>query len=94
MSADCVAYPLDSTVGDRRCKLGAVPVVADRFDGAAFHRFLAETFFVGCLRLLVNVRVAAIIVPFEQSMPLMFEEIRAGAMFRLRLNQSAGTLLR
>jgi len=56
---------LDSAVRDRRYKLGAVPVVADRFDGAAFHRFLAETFFVGRLRLLVNVGVAAIIIPFE-----------------------------
>jgi hypothetical protein len=45
--------------------LGAVPVVADRFDRAAFHRFFAETFFVGRLRLLVDVRVAAVIVPFE-----------------------------
>jgi hypothetical protein len=45
--------------------LRAVPVVADRFDWAAFHRFLAEAFFVWRLRLFVNVGVAAIIIPFE-----------------------------
>jgi len=56
---------LDSTVGDRRYKLRAVPVVSDRFDRATFHCFFAETFFVGRLRLLVNVRVAAVIVSFE-----------------------------
>jgi hypothetical protein len=56
---------LDPTVRDHRYKLCAVPVVADRFDRAAFHRFFAETFFVGRLRLLVHVRVAAIIIPFE-----------------------------
>jgi hypothetical protein len=45
--------------------LRAVSVIADRFDWAAFHRFFAETFFVGCLRLLVYVGVPAVIVPFE-----------------------------
>jgi len=52
-------------VGDHRYTLRAVPVVADRFDGAAFHSFFAQTFFVWRLRLLVNIGVAAIIVPFE-----------------------------
>ena len=47
------------------CHLSAVSVVADRFDRTAFHRFFAKTFFVGRLRLLVNVRVAAVIVPLE-----------------------------
>jgi hypothetical protein len=56
---------LDSAIRDRRYELGAVPVVADRFDGTAFHRFFTETFFVGCLRLLVHVGVAAVIVPFK-----------------------------
>jgi hypothetical protein len=56
---------LDSAVEDRPCKLGAIPVVADCFDWAAFHRFFAETFFVGRLRLLVNVGVAAVIIPLE-----------------------------
>src|SRR2546423_8516616 len=37
-------------------------VGADRFDRAAFHRFLAERFFLGALGLLVNEGVAAIIV--------------------------------
>jgi hypothetical protein len=37
---------------------------------------------------------AIMLFPFEQSMPLMFEEIRASGTLRLRLNQSAGTLLR
>src|SRR5258708_40117219 len=44
---------------------GAVPVVADRFDRAAFHRFFAEAFFVRRLRLLVHVGVPAVIVSFE-----------------------------
>ena len=43
----------------------AVPVAADRFDRAAFHRFFAETFFVRRLRLLVHVGVPAVIVSFE-----------------------------
>src|SRR2546423_10716092 len=37
-------------------------VGADRFDRAAFHRFLAERFFLGALGLLVNEGVAAIVV--------------------------------
>ena len=43
--------------------LGAV--VADRFDRATFHRFLAESFFLGRLRLLVNVGVSAVVVALE-----------------------------
>src|SRR5262249_53995134 len=46
-------------------ELRAVPIVADRFDRAAFHCFFAKTFFVRRLRLLVHVGVAAIIVSFE-----------------------------
>jgi hypothetical protein len=45
--------------------LGAIPVTANRFDWTAFHRFFAETFFVGRLRLLVHVGMTAVIVPFE-----------------------------
>jgi hypothetical protein len=56
---------LDPTIRDRRHKLCAVSVVPDRFNRTPFHGFFAETFFVGRLRLLVNVRVAAIIVPFK-----------------------------
>jgi hypothetical protein len=37
---------------------------------------------------------AIMLFPFEQSMPLIFAEIRASATLWLRLNQSAGTLLR
>jgi hypothetical protein len=48
-----------------RYHLGAVPVIADRFDGAAFHRFFTKAFLFGRLRLLVNIRVATVIVPFE-----------------------------
>jgi len=64
LSADGVAYAWDSAVGTP-LQLGAVPVVADRFDWTPFHRFFAETFFIRRLRLLVNVRVPAIIIPFE-----------------------------
>ena len=40
-------------------------VIADRFDWTAFHRFLAERFFLRSLRLFINVGVAAIVVAFE-----------------------------
>jgi hypothetical protein len=39
-------------------------VVPDRFDRATFHRFLAKRFFLGALRLFVNVGVAAVVVAF------------------------------
>src|SRR2546423_8715948 len=38
-------------------------VAADGFDGATFHRFLAERFFVGSFRLLIDEGVAAVVVP-------------------------------
>ena len=65
MSADCVACPLDPTVGERRYKLGAVPVVADRFDRAAFHCLFAKSFFFRRFRLFIDIRVAAVVVPLE-----------------------------
>src|SRR5471032_2943370 len=37
-------------------------VIADRFHGTAFHRFLAKLLLFGSRRLLVNVGVAAIII--------------------------------
>jgi hypothetical protein len=40
-------------------------VVADGFDGAAFHGFFAARFFVGRGRLLVNERIAAVVVALE-----------------------------
>ena len=40
-------------------------VIADCFDWAPFHRFLAERFFLGSLRLFINVGVAAVVVTFE-----------------------------
>jgi hypothetical protein len=43
--------------------LGAV--VTDRFYWAAFHRFLAKAFFFGRLRLFVDERMTAIVIPFE-----------------------------
>src|SRR6266404_5677262 len=39
-------------------------VAADRLDRAAFHRLLAERFFLGTFRLLVNEGVAAVVVAF------------------------------
>src|SRR5207248_785509 len=41
------------------------PVVSDRFDRAAFHCFLATSFFLGILRLFVNVGMPSVIVAFE-----------------------------
>ena len=40
-------------------------VVADRFDGATFHRFLAKRFLFGRLGLLVNVGVTAVVISLE-----------------------------
>src|SRR5438034_9974472 len=45
--------------------LRAVPVVADRFDRTAFHGFFAESLFFWRLRLFIDVRMAAVIVPLE-----------------------------
>jgi hypothetical protein len=45
--------------------LGAVPVIANRFDGAAFHRFFTKPFLIGGLWLFINVGVATVIIPFE-----------------------------
>jgi hypothetical protein len=55
---------LVSAVTDRY-RLRAVPVVADGLDRTAFHRFSAKSFFLRRLRLLVNVRMTAVIVPFK-----------------------------
>jgi hypothetical protein len=40
-------------------------VVANRFDGATFHRFFAERFLLWGLWLLVNVGMAPVVVPLE-----------------------------
>jgi hypothetical protein len=40
-------------------------VVAYRFDGTTFHCFFAKSFFFRRLRLFINVRMTAVIVPFE-----------------------------
>jgi hypothetical protein len=48
-----------------RAMLDLSAVVTDGFDRAAFHRFLAKTFLLGRLGLLVNERMTAVIVPFE-----------------------------
>ena len=43
-------------------QLGSVG--ANGFNGAAFHRFFAKRLFLGTLGLLINERMAAIVVPF------------------------------
>src|SRR5215469_9337385 len=45
--------------------LGAVPVIADRFDRTAFHSFFAKSFFIRRLWLFIDVGMAAVIVSFE-----------------------------
>jgi hypothetical protein len=40
-------------------------VVANGLDRTAFHRFFAKSFFVWCLRLFIDVGMAAVIVPLE-----------------------------
>src|SRR5438105_3610612 len=39
-------------------------VAADRFDGATFHGFLAERFFLGIFGLLIDEGMAPVVVPF------------------------------
>jgi hypothetical protein len=48
-----------------RYHLGAISVIANGFNRAAFHRFSAEPFLVLRLRLLVNVGVATVVIPLE-----------------------------
>jgi len=45
--------------------LGAISIIAYGFDRAALHRFFAEPLLVWRLRLLVNVGVAAVVIPLE-----------------------------
>jgi hypothetical protein len=45
--------------------LRTVPVVADGLDRTTFHGFFAESLFVRCLWLFIDVRMAAVIVSFE-----------------------------
>ena len=40
-------------------------IVTDGFDRAAFHCFLAKTFFLRSLRLFINVGMATVVVPLE-----------------------------
>src|SRR5215471_14961434 len=47
------------------CHLRAVAVIADCFDRAAFHRFLAESLFLRRLWLFVDIRMAAVVIAFE-----------------------------
>src|SRR6266571_6233633 len=55
----------NATVIDRRYRKILTSVVTDRFDRAAFHRFFAESFFLGRFGLLVDVGVTAVVVAFE-----------------------------
>jgi hypothetical protein len=64
VSADVLAFPLDSAVVDHRYRTLRA-IVTDGFHGATFHRFFAEPFFFRRFRLLVNVGMAAIIVALE-----------------------------
>jgi len=79
-------------------------VVADRFDRATFHRLFAKTFFLGRLRLLVNVGVAAVVVALEirgRSFPAqiavdaLFIDIEfAGGIFRIFVGNVGHNFLR
>ena len=54
--------------GVRRSQIAATElcaVVPDRFDRAAFHRLFAKSFFFRRLRLFIDIRVAAVVVPLE-----------------------------
>src|SRR4051794_36834297 len=43
----------------------ALPVIANRLNRAAFHRFFAKALFLGAFRLFVDERVTTVIVAFE-----------------------------
>ena len=51
--------------GSPRSRLILRAVVTDRFDRATFHRFLAQTLFLGRFRLLVNELMTAVVVALE-----------------------------
>src|SRR5436190_14067391 len=51
--------------GSRAYHLRAIAATPDSFDRAAFHCFLAKSFFLRRLGLFVNVRMPAVVVPFE-----------------------------
>ena len=82
--------------------LGAV--VADRFDRTTFHRLFAETFFLGRLRLLVNVGVTAIVIALKirgRSLPaqiavdaLLIDVEFAGGIFRIFVGNIGHNFLR
>src|SRR5262245_9586949 len=56
-------------------------VVTDRFDRATFHRFLAKTFFLRRFRLLVDIRVTAVVVPLEVGGRCFPAQITVDALF-------------
>src|ERR1700730_18234964 len=56
-------------------------VVADRFDRATFHRLFTKAFFLGRLRLLVNVGVTAVVVALEIRGRSFATQIAVDALF-------------
>jgi hypothetical protein len=62
------------------CHLCAVPVAADRFNRTPFHSFFAETFFIGRLRLLIDVGVTAVIIAFEIGRSCLAAQIAIDAL--------------
>ena len=74
---------------------GGLAVVADGFDGAAFHGFFAQLFFVGRGGLFVNDGVTAIVIAFEVGRggfateiainALIVDEVFASGVFGLSL---------
>jgi hypothetical protein len=63
VSAGRVVFPSLSAVIARRYRLRAI--IPNRFDRTAFHRFFAESFFLWRLWLLVDIRMATVIIPLE-----------------------------
>src|SRR2546430_12630747 len=67
-SAPCRAPFFCLSTGFRRSQTagtGLRAVVADRFDGATFHRFFAEALFLRRLWLFIDVGMAAVVVSLE-----------------------------
>ena len=71
---------MPSSFGGHRPPLQKLAVATDGFDRAAFHGFFAERFFFWTLRLLVNVRMAAVVVPFKIRRRSLAAEVAVDAL--------------
>jgi hypothetical protein len=71
----------NATVIDRRYRRSLSAVAADRFDRATFHSLFTKTFFLGRLRLFVNVGMTAVVVALEIRGRSFAAQIAVDALF-------------